>query len=126
MENLPEAELEVLKLLWARGPSSAKEIQNAGRRRKPWARTTVLTLLRRLEERGLVEVDRSAFSHRFAAAVDRDQLLDRALGGLAEEYCEGSTLPIMQRLVQGRSLSKDEIGELKALIRQLDRKSKKR
>ena len=124
MDTLPDAELEVMKLLWIHGPCTARELQNAGKRRKPWARTTVLTLLKRLEDRGLIHVDREAFSHTFEAAVDRDELLDRALGGLAEEYCEGSTLPLVQRLVENRTLSNDELDELKSLIRTLDRKKK--
>ena len=125
METLPDAELEVMKLLWSQGPCTARQLQAARGRAKPWARTTVLTLLKRLEDRGLVDVDRSEFSHTFSAAVDRDALLDKALGGLADEYCEGSALPLVQRLVEGPTLTNQELKELKALIRSLDRRKRR-
>src|SRR5262249_46132258 len=61
--NVPpvsDAELEVMKALWAGGPGTVRELEaRLRRKRRKWAYNTILTLLTRLREKGYVSADKS-------------------------------------------------------------------
>jgi predicted transcriptional regulator len=80
-----DAELEVLKVLWASGPATVREVAAALRRqRRRLAYNTVLTLLSRLRDKGYVAADRRDTAHLFRALVTRDDLLGSTLTALAD------------------------------------------
>jgi predicted transcriptional regulator len=116
-----EAELEVLKALWERGPATVRALhtllQGQGQR---WAYTTVQTMLQRLQAKGYVRCDRSGAAHSFAAAVSRDELLNRRLRDLADQLCDGTTSPLLLALVEGGQLSAGEVLRLRQLLDRLE------
>ena len=111
--SVSDAELEILKHLWADGPATVRDLQRATPDR---AYTTVQTLLARLEEKGFVEVDRTGHAHVFAAAVSRDELLDRSLDEIAERMCDGEASPLVLRLVQKGSWNKEDIAHFRRIL----------
>jgi predicted transcriptional regulator len=115
--GLSEAEREVLRALWDRGPGTVRQINEVlAERGKRWAYTTVLTLLRRLQAKGYAASDSTGTAHVFRAAVTRDELLDRRLKDTADELCEGSAAPLILALVQGNRFSADELARFRRLI----------
>jgi BlaI family transcriptional regulator, penicillinase repressor len=120
-----DAELDVLKVLWAHGPATVREVEaRLRRRRKRWAYNTILTLLSRLREKGYVAGDRpeqGGTAHVFRAAISRDELLRNGLTDLADRVCDGTASPLVHALVQGRRLSPDDIAELRRLLDELER-----
>ena len=106
------AEMELLDLLWTHGPSTIAEVHE---RLGKAAYTTVQTRLNRLADKKLVDrsADRPA---RYAAAVQREEVSAGHLGLLVERLCGGRIVPLVAQLVADRSLSKEEITELKELI----------
>jgi predicted transcriptional regulator len=118
---ISETELDVLKVLWERGPATVREVNAVLRKRgRRYAYTTVLTLLQRLEAKGHVTSDKGALAHVFSAAVSRDGLLRRRLDELADELCDGTATPLVQALVQGHRFTPEEIAQLRRLLDQLD------
>ena len=119
-----DAELEVLKVLWQGGPGTVREVEaRLRRRRRRWAYNTVLTLLSRLREKGYVASDKSdAAAHLFRATVSREQLLVNGLSDLADRVCDGTASPLVQALVEGGRLSKDDIALLRKRLDELERK----
>src|SRR5437016_2369819 len=96
---ISDTELEVLKVLWDRGPGTVRELDAHLRRQKRrWAYTTVLTLLQRLEAKGYVRSDKRDLAHVFHPAVTRARLLRRRMKDLADELCEGAAAPLVQAL----------------------------
>jgi BlaI family penicillinase repressor len=121
-----DAELEVLKELWASGPATVRDVAAALRkRRRRLAYNTVLTLLSRLREKGYVETDRRDTAHLFRAAVSRDELLGSSLSTLADRICDGMASPLVLALVRGQKFSADEIAHFRKLLDQLTPKSEK-
>src|SRR5687767_8642619 len=98
-----DAELDVLKVLWAVGSATVREVEARLRKqRRRWAYTTILTLLSRLREKGYVTSDRPAggeggggTAHVFRAAVSRDRLLSDGLTDLADRICDGTASPLV-------------------------------
>ena len=112
-----DAELEVLKVLWASGPATVRDVAAALRRqRRRLAYNTVLTLLSRLREKGYVTADRRDTAHSFRAAVTRDALLGSSLAALADQICDGTASPLVHALVRGKRFTAAEIAQFRKLL----------
>jgi BlaI family penicillinase repressor len=124
-QDVTEAELAILQLLWDRGPATIRRLTDSlypGGGAAQYG--TVQKLLDRLETKGCVRRERSGAAHTFAATVGRDEIIGRRLREVAEKLCGGSLTPILTHLVRTRSLSSAERQELRALIEELDDKAK--
>jgi len=125
-QAVSDAELEVLKVLWAGGPATVRDVAAALRRqRRRLAYNTVLTLLSRLRDKGYVAADRREAAHLFHATVSRDDLLGSSLAALADRVCDGTASPLLLALVREQQLSADDIAELRRLLDQLSAKTSK-
>src|SRR5947207_15343831 len=105
-QDITEKELEVLQVLWDRGPATIRQITEA---LYPEGRTaqyaTVQKLLERLEAKdGAVTRDRSAPVHTFSARLGRDELIGRGLQPAADQRCGGSLTPLLSHLLQTQKL----------------------
>jgi BlaI family transcriptional regulator, penicillinase repressor len=112
-----DAELAVLKVLWARGPLTAKAITEAiypdGAESEFAA---VHSFLQRLERKGLVERDRSSFVHVFSAKASQADILGHELESLVERLGADSIAPLIIQLIDQKRLSKKEAGEIRKLL----------
>jgi BlaI family transcriptional regulator, penicillinase repressor len=123
-QDVTDAELAVLQLLWDDGPTTIRKLTDALYPDGGSAQyATVQKLLERLEGKKYVARDRQPAVHVFAAAVDRDELIGRRLKAVADKLCGGSLTPLLTHLVQEARLSGEERKELRALI---DRSGKDR
>ena len=115
--RVTDAELAVLKVLWARGPLSAKAITEAvypdGAESEFAA---VHSFLQRLERKGLVSRDRSAFVHIFSPAASPADILGQELSTLVERLGGDSIAPLIMQLIDQKRLSKKEAAEIRKLL----------
>lgn len=127
--NVSDSEREILLVLWERGPLTVREVQEGlAERGFEWQRSTVITLVQRLEKKGYVHSDRSSHAFVFSASVTRADLVNQRLREVADEYCEGASGPLLLAFAQQQNLSQEDIAELRKLIDDLDSRqnSKKR
>src|SRR5207253_2491412 len=102
-QDVTDAELAVLNVLWDGGPATIRQITDALYPQGGVSKyATVQKLLERLESDGYVLRDRTASVHVFAAAVSRDELIGRRLRSLADKLCGGSLTPLLSQLLQAR------------------------
>lgn len=115
-ELITDAELEVLKLLWANKSMTARELTEAiyGDTDNS-AIGTVQKLLQRLEGKQCVRRDRRQHVHRFSASVTQQEIAARHLDSIADKVTDGSLAPFITHLVKSKRLSDEE----KEVIRQL-------
>lgn len=120
--RLSAGEMEILQMLWRRGPVTLSEAQ-AGLEREI-GYTTMQTRLNRLVDKGLVKrtADRPA---QYAAAVKAQDVSAGHLDLLVERVTGGSVVPLVAHLVRDRALSAAEIAELKQLIAAAERQTRK-
>jgi BlaI family penicillinase repressor len=118
---LSEAELEVLKALWAGGAGTVRQVRDKlcaqGRN---WAYTTVLTLLQRLQAKGWAASDATQPAHVYRAAASRDEWLRAQLQSLADQACEGDATPLVLALVNAERLNGNDIARFRALLDHLE------
>ena len=117
-QDITEAEMGVLQVLWDRGAASIRQITDVlyEGRAEAAQYATVQKQLERLEAKGFVRRDRSLFVHVFTAAIDRDELIGRRLRDMAEKLCGGSLAPILSHLARTRALSQSERQALRELV----------
>ena len=121
MADVSDAELDVMKVLWAGGPGTVRELETRlPKRRRTWAYNTVLTLLSRLCEKGFAAADKTGAAHVFRSIVSRDQMLRLGLTDLADRVCDGTSSPLLHALVQGRQLTPQDIVELRRMLDELE------
>jgi BlaI family transcriptional regulator, penicillinase repressor len=115
--GVTDAELAVLKVLWARGPLAAKAITEAiypAGAESEFA--AVHSFLQRLERKGLVVRDRSSFVHVFSATASQADILGRELETLVERLGGDSIAPLIMQLIDQKRLSRKEAGEIRKLL----------
>jgi predicted transcriptional regulator len=119
VQDLPDAELAVLRVLWDEGPATIRQLTDAVYPAGTGVHyATVQKLLERLESKQCVRRDTSARAHIFRAAVDRDELVGRQLQAVAEKLCDGSLTPLLTHLVRAKRLTSQEWESLRELIDQ--------
>ncbi len=115
--TVTDAELAVLKVLWARGPLAAKAITETvypdGAESEFAA---VHSFLQRLERKALVARDRSSFVHIFSPTVTQADLLGQELDTLAKRLGSESVAPLIMQLIHQKRLSKKEATEIRRLL----------
>jgi len=117
------AELEVLKVLWAGGPGTVRDV--AGRfqgSRQGRAYTTLQTLLNRLQSKGYVTCDKGSVPHVYRASVSREKLVRESLDNLAGQLFEGATSPLVAALISDKRYSAEEIARFRKLLDEAERK----
>ena len=118
-KKLSTGEMEILSMLWNCGPLSLSAAHKALER--PIGYTTVQTRLNRLVEKGLVTRS-SARPALYAAAVSPDDVSANQLELLLDRVTGGNVVPLVAHLVDDRSLTREELAELKKIIGDAERR----
>jgi predicted transcriptional regulator len=126
-QDVTDAEMAVLQVLWDRGPANRRQITDrlypdGG----PAHYTTVQKLLERLEAKGYVVREPGEGVRTFRAVVGREELISRKLLDVAEKLCGGSITPLLMNLVRSQPLTAREITALRALIDEQAKRAKPR
>lgn len=124
-QDVTEAELAILQVLWDRGTATVRELTeilypDGGSSEH----ATVQKLLGRLETKQCVNRDRNTWPHTYQAAIGREDLIGRRLRATAEDLCDGSMTPLLTHLVESKQLNAKERESLRNLLDELDRTSK--
>jgi predicted transcriptional regulator len=121
------AEREVLKLFWDHGAMGVRDVVahlcQAG---QEWSRSTVITLLKRLENKGYVASDRSRFAFVYRAVVSREDEMRSRLNEVAEELCDGKPVPLLLAFTERHQFTAEELARFRQMIDAIDAKSRKR
>jgi predicted transcriptional regulator len=110
------AELEILRLLWERGPQTVRDVFAVVRRRRRVGYTTVLKTLQVMQEKGLVSRDESARSHVYEASVPETTVKKRLVGDLIDRLFDGSTASLVVQALSSRRASRDELSKIREFL----------
>ena len=122
LPRLTSGELEIVSALWHAGPATISDVHVALGR--PVGYTTVQTRLNRLVEKGVVSKsdDRPA---RYRAMFSPEEVSRRDLDVLVRRVNQGQVVPLVAYLVRERSLTSEEIQDLRQLIDEAERQSRR-
>ena len=120
--QIPESEMEIMKVLWEHSPQSLPEIVENVRRAMPWEAVTVKTLLGRLVKKECVRRSGSRRSYLYEPLVDRAAVLKSATKRFMEKMFDGTPGAMLSFFLRnGGDLSNDDIEELSRLIEEMKR-----
>jgi BlaI family penicillinase repressor len=111
-----ESELELLGILWERGPVTVRELFEAVNVGRPVVYTGVLKLLQIMAEKGLVERDERERAHVYRAAVSQADTERRFLRELSEKFFAGSAAQLALRALQIEKANDEELEAIRQLI----------
>jgi len=114
--RLSDRELDVMAVLWAKGSGTVTEVRGA--LTDPLAYTTVLTVLRTLQQKGFVAHREEGKAHRYTPLVARARAGKTALSRMLDKLFEGSPELLLTQLVDDRRLSVPEIKRLRKILKQ--------
>jgi BlaI family transcriptional regulator, penicillinase repressor len=109
-----ERELDVMNVLWETGGATVAEVRE--RLADELAYTTVLTVLRTLEEKGHVTHEEEGKAYRYFAVVERQVAERSALRRIVRKLFRGSPELLLTQLVTERGVSDDELRRMRALL----------
>jgi predicted transcriptional regulator len=121
--RLGDLQLTILKVLWEPGPSTVADVHAATEASRSLAYTTVATMLRKMEARGLV--DRREDGRKFidSAAVAEEAISTSMADDVLERLFEGSLSDMVSHLLRTREISAGELEELERLIQESRKRS---
>jgi len=118
-----DRELDVMGVLWDLGSGTVAEVQE--RLVDDLAYTTVLTILRTLEEKGRVRHEEEGRAYRYYAIVGREEAGANAVRRLLRKVFRGSPEMLLTHLVAERGLTAEQISRMKALLDKRQREGEK-
>lgn len=122
--RLGELQLSILEILWKSPDSGVGAIHEALKPERDLAYTTVATMLRKMEARGLVSHREDGRSFLYRAAVESDDVNRSAGEHFVERLFEGNLADAVSHLLTSREVSRDELDQLEQLIRDAKRRAK--
>ena len=120
-----DGELEILRVLWERGPSTLGQVRDALRRERDVATTTVATMLRVMLDKQLVRRKPAGRGHLWSAVVTQSAAARSMVGKLVDGIFDGSASRLVAHLVERGKFSPGELAELRKLLDSHRPKSRK-
>jgi len=125
MKHAPQkptaSELEILRVLWARGPSTVREVHEALSEKRSLGYTTVLKLLQIMTAKETVRRNETQRAHVYEACLPAEQTKQQIAGDMLQRVFEGSASQLMMHALAGRKASPGEISELRRLLDEYER-----
>ena len=115
------SELEILRILWARGPSTVREVHDALNEKKSAGYTSVLKFLQIMTAKGTVRRNETQRAHVYEACLPAEQTKRQLAGDMLQRVFEGSASQLMMHALAGRKASREEIEELRRLLDEHER-----
>ncbi len=121
MDKIPisDAELEVMRVLWAQSPASFPEIVRRVKQHNAWEPVTIKTMLNRLVKKLVVAESGSRRNYQYTPLVSREEYRESIGDRLIEQAFDGAPLAMLSFFVKRADISRADLDELQSLIEEL-------
>jgi BlaI family transcriptional regulator, penicillinase repressor len=116
--RISEAEWEVMEVLWRKSPLTALEVVQQLAPHREWKDLTIRSMLGRLVRKKAVGFQAEGKTYHYRALVTREQCVQDVSQSFLERVFEGATASLLIHFVEKKSLTKKELAELEAILRQ--------
>jgi predicted transcriptional regulator len=110
-----EGELAILRVLWARGPSTVREVHETLSPDRPTGYTTTLKLLQIMADKGLVQRDEAKRAHVYEAR-EAETTQAQLVHDLVDRVFAGSAARLVMHAISGKRASKKELAEIRKAL----------
>jgi len=111
-----DAELGILRVLWTRGPSTVRQVQDALNENRPTGYTTALKLLQIMTDKRLVARDETDRTHVYRASLSESETQRQLLDDLLTRAFRGSAMTLVMQALSGAKATPDELARIRQLL----------
>lgn len=119
-----ESELEILNILWEKGPSTVREVHEVLEKNKEVGYTTTLKLMQIMHDKKLLKRDTGARSHVYTSNVSQEKTQGQLLKRLIDSMFNGSASQLVMQALGNHKTNKQELEQIKRYLDEMDKKSK--
>ena len=123
MVRLSEAEWKVMNLLWEEAPQTMMQLTNHLKESTGWTKHTVMTFLRRMEEKEAVRYEKGGRAKLYYPKIDRNEAALQETEEFLGKVFDGRMGLMLNTMVEKQALSREEIAELYEILRQAEEMS---
>ena len=117
---LTQSEWYVMDCLWAYAPQTVMQLATDLSQRAGWAKSTTITTLRRMEEKGLVRVEVRGRAKHYFPAVERERAARQETRSFLDRVYQGSVGLMVSSMAREKALTREEIEELYAILKEAE------
>ena len=123
-QNPTPSELEILQVLWSRGPSTVRDVYEVLSASKQIGYTSVLKLMQIMTTKGLVTRSENQRAHVYEAGEPAEKTKQQFASDVLQRVFQGSASELMLHALAARRSSREELKELRRLLDEYERKQK--
>ncbi len=116
MVNITDAEWKIMNLLWEESPRTIMQITKALADSTGWTKHTVMTLLKRLEEKGAVRYENGEKAKLYQAIVSKDEIAIGETKNFLQKAFKGKIGLMINTMIKEDALSKEDLDELYSIL----------
>lgn len=122
--NLTPAEWNLMECLWDSWPKTGREAVEYLKKSVGWTRSTTLTMLRRMTEKGLISCEKVNGINSYCPLIERDDAVVQETQNFLKRVYKGSVSMMVNAITQKQKLSQEEIEELYAILQKAEEDKK--
>jgi len=115
-----DRELTILGILWDKGPSTVREVNEAMNQDGATGYTTTLKLMQIMTEKGLLLRDKSQFKHIYKPAISEERTQKQLVGDLLDRAFAGSAEKLVMRALSAKKVSAKELGKIRKILNEFE------
>jgi predicted transcriptional regulator len=115
-----EAELEILNILWANGPSTVRDVHTQSSKETGY--TTILKQMQVMVEKGLLERSERFRSHVYEARIAKQQTQQRLARNLVQRAFDGSAKSLVLGALSAQKVSPEELAEIREMLHRFEKR----
>lgn len=119
-----ESELEILNILWEKGPSTVRDVHEVLEQSKEAGYTTTLKLMQIMHDKKLLKRDTGSKSHVYTANVSQERTQGQLVKKLIDSVFNGSASQLVMQALGSQKTNKKELDEIKKYLEEIEKKSK--
>ena len=117
-----ESELEIMQILWEKGASTVREVNDLLNRKRKVGYTTTLKIMQIMTNKGILKRNTENRSHIYSPTLPSEEVQSTILDHVLKTVFRGSASSLILQALGNHSASKEEMDEIKALIKKLEEK----
>lgn len=121
--KLTESELEIIQVLWERGPLTVRLVNERLNEQRNVGYTTTLKIMQIMVDKGLLSRDTSQRSHVFTPTLSPDEVQSSVVDHILKTVFRGSSSSLVMQALGNHRISSRELEEIKRLIEKMEEKS---
>jgi BlaI family penicillinase repressor len=115
------SELEILQVLWDKGPSTVREVNNELLKQRDVNYTTTLKQMQIMADKRLLNRDQGQMKHIYSVAVEEQKLKAHLLDKFVDSMYKGSASKLVMQLIGNKNTSRQDLQEIKDMIKKLEK-----